>query len=269
MTEGPERWAVPDIDAAVAEAKIRNGQGIKVVLDLLGENIRSPDASEIASRNYVDLIGVIQDEGLNSSISVKLSSFGYINDLDKAFDSVIRVSDAAKASNVGFELDMEWTPMVDHTIEIAERCSKAGHKVTIAIQAYLNRSADDIGYLQDRNVKVRLVKGAYRGESSDFSDIQKRYIKLLTQLAGSRKDFSIGTHDPEILAFISEHLPHSKDRIEIGFLRGLCDETKMQLASNGWKVVEYLPVGQEFKAYVKRREEYLRKLGELGRVPAP
>jgi proline dehydrogenase len=269
MTEGPERWAVPDITAAIAETRRRNGQGIKVVLDLLGENNRSPDASEIVLRNYTDLIGTIQDEGLDSNISAKLSSFGYINDLDRAFDSVFKVSDAAKASNVGFELDMEWTPMVDHTIEIAERCSKAGHNVTVAIQAYLNRSTDDIGYLQTRNVRIRLVKGAYRGESSDFADIQKRYIKLLTQLAGSRKDFSIGTHDPEIIAFISEHLSHSKDRIELGFLRGLCDETKLQFASNGWKVIEYVPVGQEVKAYVKRREEYLRKLEALGRVPAP
>lgn len=269
MTDMLERWAVPDIEGAVIESRRRNEQGIKVVLDLVSENIRSPIGSDQVVKNYFDLIETIKNEKLNGSISVKLSSLNYLNDLDQAFEKLFKISDMARSSNVGFEIDTEWTPMVDHTIEAAEMCSKAGHKVTVAIQAYLGRSEDDIGYLQARNIRVRLVKGAYRGEISDFNEIQKRYIRLLSSLASSRKDFSIGTHDPEIISFISEHFSHSKDRIEFGFLRGLSEETKSQLSSNGWKVTEYIPIGQETKAYIGRREEYLRKLSALGRVPAP
>jgi len=257
------------VDTALLEAKRRNEKGIRVVFDLLGEDIRSPGASDQVTKNYLDLIGRIGSEQLNAAISVKLSSLGYMNDLDRAFDNMFRISAAAKAANVRFEMDMEWTPMVDHTIEIAVKCSKAGQKVRVATQAYLNRTADDIGYLQVRNVEIRLVKGAYRGEASDFNDIQKRFINLLTKLAGSKKEFSIGTHDPEIIAFATEFLTNSKDRIEFGFLRGLSDETKLKLASSGWKVAEYIPIGQDTKGYIGRREAYLQKLTSLGRAPSP
>ncbi|QLH74001.1 MAG: proline dehydrogenase family protein [Methanomassiliicoccales archaeon] len=269
MPEDPERWTVVDIDDAISLSMKRRSKGIRTVLDLLGENIRSPTGADEVVRGYMELIDRISMEGLGSSISVKLSALGYMADVDGAFNRLYRISDRARSKSVGFELDMEWTPMVDHTIEVAEMCSKAGHPVTLAIQAYLNRSSDDIGYLQKRNIRVRLVKGAYRGEVSDFNEIQKRFVGLLSQLADSKKPFAIGTHDPDIMKWVGEMMIGSKDQIELGFLRGLSDATKYQFSSNGWKVAEYIPIGRDIKAYVGRREAYLKKLGEIGRYPAP
>jgi hypothetical protein len=48
-------------------------------------------------------------------------------------------------------------------------------------------------------IRVRLVKGAYAGDTQDFEDIQTRFKNLMRVLADSEQDFCIGTHDPELI----------------------------------------------------------------------
>jgi proline dehydrogenase len=57
--------------------------------------------------------------------------------------------------------------------------------------------------------------------------------------------------------------------MEFGFLRGLADGTKLELARDGWIVAEYVPFGRDFEPYVLRRLNYLKRLGASGRAPAP
>jgi proline dehydrogenase len=57
--------------------------------------------------------------------------------------------------------------------------------------------------------------------------------------------------------------------MEFSFLKGLSDDTKGRLISDGWRVSEYVPFGANKEGYESRRKAYLRTLDELGRVPAP
>jgi proline dehydrogenase len=60
-----------------------------------------------------------------------------------------------------------------------------------------------------------------------------------------------------------------RDFIEFSFLRGFSDWTKERMASEGWKVTEYVPFGSNKEGYETRHKTYLRRLDELGRQPAP
>jgi hypothetical protein len=60
-----------------------------------------------------------------------------------------------------------------------------------------------------------------------------------------------------------------RDRMTFGFLMGLSDQTKLELAGKGWQVSEYVPFGRDPGPYVARRERYLRELREQDRSPAP
>ena len=78
--------------------------------------------------------------------------------------------------------------------------------------------------------------------------------------------FSVGTHDPDLIAWLVQDTPRT---VEFGFLMGLSDETKHWLAKKGRAVAEYVPFGEEAGAYVARREAYLEKLAAEGRSPVP
>jgi hypothetical protein len=95
-------------------------------------------------------------------------------------------------------------------------------------------------------------------------------MKTIIELAvaGGGK-IQVGTHDPELIAWIEDRFYREKDRVELGFLMGLSDLTKLRLAGGGWMVSEYIPFGKDQQAYITRRERYLRELREISRVPAP
>jgi hypothetical protein len=80
--------------------------------------------------------------------------------------------------------------------------------------------------------------------------------------------FSIGTHDLFLIEKVVKDRS-MKGLVEIGTLKGLSDETKTYLAGRGWSVGEYVPYGSDSRAYIARRENYLRKMSELGMEPCP
>jgi hypothetical protein len=51
--------------------------------------------------------------------------------------------------------------------------------ITLALQAYLDRSPCDLETMVARDIRVRLVKGAYVGNTSDYQDIRERLKTLI------------------------------------------------------------------------------------------
>ena len=107
------------------------------------------------------------------------------------------------------------------------------------------------------------------GDTADFGKIQDMFKSCFNHLLDSDRYFSVGTHDPELFEWVKEQAEEQeqKDLFEFGFLKGLADEAKLELVSDGWQVSEYVPFGKDSKAYVKRRERYLKTLAAVGRTP--
>ena len=118
-------------------------------------------------------------------------------------------------------------------------------------------------------ITVRLVKGAYQGDTDDFTTIQEQFRTHAGTLISAGASFSAATHDPELIDWLREEMSDHKDLIEFAFLKGLAERTKTEMATDGWKVAEYVPYGPGGQAYIQRRERYLAALEHLGRSPVP
>jgi proline dehydrogenase len=265
----PNLWLHPDRRSALKWCRERNGLGIKGVLDILGGY--SHDAAQAArsARAYISSARAIQEQGLKASFAIKLSTLGV--DFDRALcrRKLLSICDAAARAKVGIEIDMEGKSLVDFYVRSAVEAAEEGYPVTLALQAYLDRTPEDLERTVKLGVRIRLVKGAYLGDTEDFVEIQGRMKSLTSRLATAGSPFSIGTHDPEIISWAKAELARAKGTLEFGFLKGLSDGTKLSLARDGWDVAEYVPFGKEGSAYISRRLQYLRQMEALGRKPAP
>ncbi|NVO66367.1 proline dehydrogenase family protein [Methanofollis tationis] len=259
----PERWALPDLEAAAARCRERNAAGIRCILSPLGEYAGDGAVADRAGVAYRAAIGLIAAEGLDAAVAVKLSALGAgLEDWD---DRLGRIVDEGRRRHVGIEIDMEGAALVGPAIASAEAAAASGAPPGLAVQAYLDRSPEDLSRILRAGITPRLVKGAYLGDTGDFSDIQRRFLDLAAIALESGRPFSVGTHDPDLLGRIVQ----TADRrlVEFGFLMGLADGAKVRMAREGWRVAEYVPFGEERAAYEGRRRRYLRSIAALGRSP--
>ncbi len=268
MENQENRWALPDWPTTLKWCRKRNSQGIRCTIDVLGEHKKSKEEVRKTVESYITVAKAISKENLKASLAIKLTAIGAIFDKNLCQDNLGKILEEAARQNVIVEIDMEGSPLVEYTLEMASSfLSRA--PLTIAIQAYLNRTLDDLNNLQEEGIKVRLVKGAYKGDLVDFNLIQKKFMDLTEILISKDEPFFMGTHDPEIIESMKEKTARKKEFLEFGFLKGLADNTKLDLVGEGWLVSEYIPFGKERSAYETRRKRYLKELESLGKEPAP
>lgn len=269
MKDSDNRWVLSGWPDAVQWCRARNDQGIRVTIDILGESSRNEKEIQASVKEYTEMVRVIAAERLDAAVTVKVTSLGYLLDRQGCLANVLEIGRAANDAKVGFEIDMEGRSIVDFSLMAARICAENGLTLTIALQAYLKRTGNDLEAMIESGNRIRLVKGAYAGDTSDFQEIQSRFIGLAKALSESGNGFALGTHDPQIISWAEAEMGRSKDKMEIGMLKGLSDETKLDFARKEWRVVEYVPFGTNATAYVQRRLDYLQKLKALGRSPAP
>jgi proline dehydrogenase len=262
-----DRWALPDLASALNRAGERKRQRIRCSLSVLEEYVKGPDESFRSATGNIACLRGIASRQLDSALSVKLTALGAIFDRDLCMEHLRMIAKEAAKLHVPLELDMEGRGLVEFTIEAARACREVHDQVTIALQAYLDRTRSDMRAMDTQRISVRLVKGAYIGNVTDYFEIQARFKTLAEEALDIGSPFSAGTHDPDLVAWLEERMAEHKDLIEFGFLMGLADRTKAGLVAEGWSVSEYIPYGLSNTAYTARRERYLGDLAELGRMP--
>jgi proline dehydrogenase len=264
----PDRWVLPDRSAAFKWCQKRNELGISCILDILGRYNRDEAEAKAARAEYISLLNDISRSRLQASISVKPSTLGGTLNRETALRLSQEIAERAAELKIPFELDIEGQRMIDLTLEMAENAARSGLPVTVALQAYLRRTSQDIDTMLDAGAKIRLVKGAYTGDLSDFDMIQEAFKDAAEQIIEWDVPFCIGTHDPDLIEWARNRIS-DRDFLEYAFLKGLADETKECMAFEGWNVSEYVPFGKNKEGYETRRRTYLAKLAELGRSPVP
>ena len=146
MNELESRWALPDLQSAVAWCSRRNAQNIRCIIDVLGEYAREESQAAGSVEAYMAAAKSIADNGLDASLTVKLSALGVLFDHERCQQNVQTIAREAARLGVGFEIDMEGRPLVTYTIDVAAACAKEG-PVSLALQAYLERSRNDLSLI--------------------------------------------------------------------------------------------------------------------------
>lgn len=253
--------AAETFEETIPKIKSINERGIKVTLDLLGENVKEKNTADDTVEIYKQLLNKIHEAGLKSTISIKLTMLGM--DIDEAYckKNLFDLLDLAKDLNSFVRIDMEGSDYTQRTIDIfKDAFEKYGKHVGIVIQAYLHRTEKDIPELAELGADIRLCKGAYKEPElialQDMADIReafKKYAKILLD----KTDYPrIATHDDELINFVKDHVENEnipKDRFEFQMLYGLREETMEQLVKDGYNARIYVPYGTMWFPYFKRR----------------
>ena len=249
------------LELAIPKVEDLNRKGIKITLDMLGENVTDRAMARDTADSYIGLIEGIEEAGLDSTISIKLTMMGLDIDRDFCRDNLFRLLDQAEKHDQFVRIDMEGSDYTEDTIEIfKEAFRKYGKHVGIVIQAYLHRSKRDIDELADMGADVRLCKGAYnepeRIALQKMPAIREAYKEYAAILLDKTTYPRIATHDDELISWLLDYAKQNdigKARYEIQMLYGLRQDTMEQLASDGYNTRIYVPYGTMWFPYFKRR----------------
>ena len=252
------RWiAGVDIESALKAALAANTKGMGAVVNYLGEEIRDSTTADAQVEEYLRLQNALGANSVKGFASVKLTQLGLGADDAGATARLERVTENAEKLNQTLFVDMEASQFADRTISSYLEALSRHPRMGIALQAYTRRSPADLDALLEKGAKVRLVKGAYRESKevvySSRREISQNYRRLMEVLFERGNDFAIATHDSELVAE-ARRLSDSK-HVEFRFemLKGIRNELKEELVSSGFRVSEYIPYGDRWFAYSKRR----------------
>ncbi|MFP3278209.1 MAG: proline dehydrogenase family protein [Candidatus Micrarchaeota archaeon] len=261
------KWiAGPSINDALKIADHFNKLGMHAIINYLGEELTSEKDVEDAVEKYVSLIREIKNNGLDASISVKITQLGLRLGKELPYKNYNKLAESARKNKVFLWLDMEASDTVDETINAYKRQVDKGN-VGIAIQAYLRRSANDIKELVKINGIVRLVKGAYSVKREIAfqrkEEINKNYERLMLYLFKNARAFTLATHDSNMIERGLELNKKYKKEVTYAMLNGIRNEYAKSLAERGERIAIYIPFGPKWIDYAYRR---MRERGHVSLI---
>jgi len=250
------------IDEAVAAIREVNAHGCSASFDHLNESVGSTAETEAEVREYLDVLRRIDETGINSNVSIKLTQFGLEIDPELAYRNARRVvEDAARRGNF-VRVDMEGSNVTQATIDVFKRLrAEFGlNDVGIVLQSYLYRTMDDARDLLKIPARIRLCKGAYNEPPEvaypNKKDVDDNYIRVMKLLLSSGIYHGIATHDPRMIDATLEFAKREgvpKDAFEFQMLYGIRRDLQEQLARDGYGMRVYVPYGKHWYPYFMRR----------------
>lgn len=237
-----------------------NSRGIGGILDLLGEGVTDPAGAEAAAGDYLAAIKRVEETGVDTTISVKLTQLGLAFDKGQCIDHLRRLAAEATAIGTYVEIDMEQSRYVLDTLDVYRVLYPDFPNLRVAVQAYLRRTPVDLETFAEVRPRVRLVKGAY-AEPPDVaiqkrSEIDQQFRFLTDWLFEKGQDPAFGTHDSRLIDYAKAaalRIGASKTDFEFQMLYGVRTTLQEQLASQGYRVRTYVPYGSAWYPYLMRR----------------
>ena len=250
------------IDEAVAAIRELNAEGCTASFDHLNESVASPAEAEAEVREYLDILARIDETGIKSNVSIKLTQFGLELDPELAYKNARAiVADAARRGNF-VRVDMEASSVTQQTIDIFKRLrAEFGlNDVGIVLQSYLRRTFDDAVDLLKLPARIRICKGAYNEPPEvafpDKKDVDENYVRVMQLLLSSGIYHGIATHDPKMIAATMDFAARNgigKESFEFQMLYGVRRDLQRQLAKDGYNMRVYVPYGKHWYPYFMRR----------------
>lgn len=257
-----ERYiAGPELKDARATVRRVNDQGKLATVDVLGEEITNADEAAAIVRAYQDVFADIEQCGLDSNVSVKLTALGLKLDYALCRENLVTVvADAASRKNF-VRIDMEDSSTTDDTLRIYRELREAGHvNIGVVLQSMLRRTLSDIGDLADLKPNVRICKGIYVEPPEiayrEFGAVRANYLRSLEALLDAGCYVGIATHD-EWLVSEAQRLIVERELAPLDYefqmLLGVREPLGDRLVRDGHRLRIYVPFGRHWYAYSLRR----------------
>jgi proline dehydrogenase len=250
------------IDEAVAAIREINAEGCSASFDHLNESVANPAEAEAEVQEYLEILARIDETGIKSNVSIKLTQFGLELDPELAYRNARAVVvEAARRGNF-VRVDMEASSVTQATLDIFKRLRAEFelNDVGIVLQSYLRRTFDDAAALLELPARVRICKGAYNEPPEvafpDKKDTDENYVRVMQLLLLSGTYHGIATHDPQMIEATIDFAKRQgigKEAFEFQMLYGVRRDLQRQLAKDGYHVRVYVPYGKHWYPYFMRR----------------
>jgi proline dehydrogenase len=250
------------IEEAISAIRDLNARGCSATFDHLNESLTSGAETEDEVREYLKVLAQIDESGIDSNVSIKLTQFGLEIDPDLAYRNAKRVvEDAARRGNF-VRIDMEGSNVTRKTIDVFKRLrAEFGlHDVGIVLQSYLYRTMEDARDLLQIPARIRLCKGAYDEPATvafpDKKQVDDNYVAIMRLLLASGVYHGIATHDPKMIDATTDFARREgigKEAFEFQMLYGIRRDLQEQLARDGYRMRVYVPYGRHWYPYFMRR----------------
>lgn len=249
-----------ELETCLAACRQLQQQGVLITLDHLGESISNVDEAAGARHDYLLALQRIQEEKLDSSVSIKLSQFGLLLDQGVCRNNVRALVAKAQAAGTRVEIDMEDSSTTDRTLDLVREMHEQFGCVRAVLQAYLYRTEADIREMNRLKIPVRLCKGAYKEpESVAFAlkpQVDENYKKLTRLLLTEGTYPALATHDEAMIAEARKIVAEtglSKEAFEFQMLYGIRRDLQTALVGEGFRMRAYVPYGNAWYPYFMRR----------------
>ena len=249
---------------ALAAAVDFRTKGVGSIFTRLGENVKDLEEAAAVVEHYESVLEQAKAAGVDAEISVKPTQLGLDIDVDAALANLNRLARAATHAKSFMWIDMEGSAYTDVTIDLYAKV-RAHHRETgLALQAYLHRTAADLGRLMPDGLAVRLVKGAY-AEPPDKAfqakrDVDANYLALcalmLPEVKRGKVRMVLGTHDVVLarrIAGMGEAIGVTREQVEIAMLYGIRTDELMKLAAEGHPCRDLIAYGSAWYPWYVRR----------------
>ena len=248
------------LDEAIGAVRDVNKNRVSCSLDLLGENTCSREDAGKAVRDVLVILDRIHVEKVDCNVSVKLTQLGLALDPEFCAQNLLQIVAHARSMGNFVRVDMENSYHTQQTLDLVDRIHQSFENVGAVIQAYLYRSEQDTLRMLEKNIRLRLVKGAYlEPEAVAFrrkKDTDANFLKLARILLQSDTYNAIATHDESIIQAVKKFARTQgilKDQFEFQMLFGIRRDLQRRLAQEGYNVRVYIPYGEYWFPYFMRR----------------
>lgn len=264
------------IGDAIRVSKDLNRQGIKVTIDLLGENITKLSEAEQNKIEYLDIIDTFVKEKIDGNFSLKPTSFGLLIDKDVCYENIKEIVQKAVSYHNFIKIDMEDSQCVDLEIELFRKLkAEFPESVGLVLQAYMKRTRKDLENMLDLNSKAipvnyRLCKGIYVEPAEiaykKYNEINQHFLEDLEFIFRHRIYPGIATHDKPLVegAYkLIEKYKVPKNMYEFQMLYGVTPDLRKSIVDKGHNMRVYVPFGEQWFAYSTRRLKENPKMAML------
>ncbi|MDX6614623.1 MAG: proline dehydrogenase [Blastocatellia bacterium] len=251
-----------NIEEAVEAIRLINQKGCTASFDHLNESVKNEAEARAETEEYLAVLARIDETGIKSNVSIKLSQFGLQIDPELAYRNARRIVLEAASRGNFVRVDMEGSDVTQATIDIFKRLrAEFGlNEVGIVLQSYLRRTMDDAHDMLKIPARIRICKGAYKEPPEvafpDKKDVDDNYVRVMQLLLSSGTYHGIATHDPKMIAATIDYMQRKgigKEAFEFQMLYGIRRDLQEKLAREGYNVRVYVPYGKHWYPYFMRR----------------
>jgi proline dehydrogenase len=249
------------LNEAVEVIRKLNARGITATFDQLGESVTEEHEAQAVAESYITLLDRIEQAGIRSNVSLKLTALGLDLDTEFCYRNVRAVVEKARDLNNFVRIDMEGSTHTQRTFDIFYRLhDEFPPHVGIVVQAYLYRTWGDVDELIARQARVRLCKGAYNEPPTvafpEKADVDKNYARLMRKLMLRGNYPGLATHDQRLINHAKQFATQQQigqERYEFQMLYGIRRDLQEALVKEGYNMRCYVPYGTQWYPYFMRR----------------